>query len=925
MVNSLSWSKVLWNILLLNYIQMMTSKKCFVTSGMNSDSHPSNFKPSESNAFSSFRSKYGAASPHAAVSNATNPKPNAAAGFRREDERSCNGKIPRSPDTAKYDMAIPAVPLRSVPIDAMKRKPKKPASSHGNDHDEGQKNAKTCSNTVNQEDDLWKQEVDKLEVVIAEAKEFIHLLDAKYSTPITFPAVEDLRKDPVVESKDQHSSLNSDAFPLHTSIDQRLSRKRLKVGSGVSVVVQAENATGTETMPEDDDGDEVSLLSRAEWIASQLRVNRKDKHVNKHQGVNIVDFIDPVYVATEADQPGGRFPKCDLTGTKCSDLQGNGSMEPGECSPISEGEQYDDASKMFPDEDEASVTYSINNGHACLENHKEFVNLEIVQHDDPRGRKVMEALKLFKEEYNKVSQDHECTPRDGKIMKGPHFIAAERVKAKGMNFSPDKPFGHIPGIEIGDEFSFRAELTIVGLNRQFTPGIDFVTLNGTQYATSVVNSGRYENKAEENDILIYYGQGGNPNVSVNVASDQSLREEILLCIIMNMGFPVRVIEKRKGPMESKTLGVNDKRDYVYVYDGLYKVNKYWYERGSKSSKWVYKFELQRLPGQPRVCGTHVELGKQIPATPVFDGDDAKLGKYTQAKDDHESMQEKENLKVVNGMLGQQRRKQVPARDICVLDDISQGKENFKVCAMNRMDDDHPPPFTYTTNVVYPRWHWRSEPVGCDCIDGCADSVQCPCVKKNGGEIPYTEKGRLMKANTDRVIHECGPSCKCPPTCMNRVSQGGLRFQLEIFKTKSMGWGVRSRNYMEPGSFICEYIGELLDENEADKRIGKDEYLFDICHGKSQEDDFALDAAKFGNVGRFINHSCDPNVFAQKVFHDHDDERMPHIMFFAGKRIPPGQELMYDYNYTKGRVRDANGKIKRKACSCGSRKCTGRLY
>ncbi|XP_047964200.1 histone-lysine N-methyltransferase, H3 lysine-9 specific SUVH5-like [Salvia hispanica] len=334
---------------------------------------------------------------------------------------------------------------------------------------------------------------------------------------------------------------------------------------------------------------------------------------------------------------------------------------------------------------------------------------------------------------------------------------------------------------------------------------------------------------------------------------------------MEKAFPVRVIRKRK-----------ENRRYVYVYDGLYKVNKYWGEKDTQNCKLVYKFELQRLPGQPRIR-VIADCYKPSPG------------------------------KRRNNVKG---RKQVTG--ICLLNDVSQGKENYKVRARNGVDDDRPPPFTYTTSVVYRHLDWISVPVGCDCVNGCSNSVQCPCVKKNGGEIPYGEKGLLMEPWTNGTVHECGPLCKCPPSCKNRVSQHGPSIQLEIFKTKSIGWGVRSRNYIMPGSFICEYIGEILSESEANE----DEYLFDIYHG----DGFSLDAAKCGNIGRFINHGCDPNVFPQEVLYDHDDKRMPHIMFFAQKRIPPWQELMYDYNYMK--VRDGN--IKRKACHCGSHKCKGWL-
>ncbi|KAL3039521.1 hypothetical protein AAZX31_01G191200 [Glycine max] len=89
--------------------------------------------------------------------------------------------------------------------------------------------------------------------------------------------------------------------------------------------------------------------------------------------------------------------------------------------------------------------------------------------------------------------------------------------------------------------------------------------------------------------------------------------------------------------------------------------------------------------------------------------------------------------------------------------------------------------------------------------------------------------------------------------------------------------------------------------------------------------FTIDAAQFGNLGRFINHSCSPNLIAQNVLYDHHDTRMPHIMFFAADNIPPLQELTYDYNYEIDQVRDSDGNIKKKYCYCGSVDCTGRMY
>ncbi|KAL7243384.1 hypothetical protein ACSBR1_015726 [Camellia fascicularis] len=64
---------------------------------------------------------------------------------------------------------------------------------------------------------------------------------------------------------------------------------------------------------------------------------------------------------------------------------------------------------------------------------------------------------------------------------------------------------------------------------------------------------------------------------------------------------------------------------------------------------------------------------------------------------------------------------------------------------------------------------------------------------------------------------------------------------------------------------------------------------------------------------------------ENVLYDHEDKKMPHIMFFAAENIPPLQELTYHYNYSVDEIRDSNDNIKKKNCYCGSEECTGRTY
>ncbi|XP_078480213.1 histone-lysine N-methyltransferase SETDB1-B-like isoform X4 [Lampetra planeri] len=83
--------------------------------------------------------------------------------------------------------------------------------------------------------------------------------------------------------------------------------------------------------------------------------------------------------------------------------------------------------------------------------------------------------------------------------------------------------------------------------------------------------------------------------------------------------------------------------------------------------------------------------------------------------------------------------------------------------------------------------------------------------------------------------------------------------------------------------------------------------------------YIIDAKLIGNLGRYLNHSCSPNLFVQNVFVDTHDLRFPWVAFFASKRIRAGTELTWDYSYEVGSVPG-----KELLCYCGSTECRGRL-
>lgn len=488
-----------------------------------------------------------------------------------------------------------------------------------------------------------------------------------------------------------------------------------------------------------------------------------------------------------------------------------------------------------------------------------------VKATDSRKR-MMLALNLFHRILMKVRESKGNSEKRSNAYGKIDSIAVKLFfEQEKWAFVP-KQVGSVPGVEIGDKFECRAELQVVGLHHQRICGIDYMERDGKVLATSIVCSGRYENNMTSFGSLIYSGEGGNPSVGCKQIIDQKLeRGNLALRNSKEAGVPVRVIYRLKIPKASTYIGVSGRKLHndILVYDGLYLVDSYLQVRG-QLGKLVFQFSLKRVVGQ---------------ANPI---------------------QEK--------FLSWGRSSEI-RREIVCANDITQGKENIPIRCKNAIDEEKPPKFDYITSVIYPELCDAPMPHACDCIMGCESSKMCACLVKNGGSIPYDSASRIVTSNP--VIYECTPYCKCSFSCTNRVTQRGISFNLEVFRTKFKRWGVRSRSYIRSGSFVCEYIGEVLRDKEVEKRIN-DTYRHFSCEdgsthllsysqaGTSDADNFTIDATSHGNIGRFIGHSCFPNLCSRYVLYDHVDEKVPHIMLFAIKDIPALRELTIDYSYTLGK-------------------------
>jgi len=100
----------------------------------------------------------------------------------------------------------------------------------------------------------------------------------------------------------------------------------------------------------------------------------------------------------------------------------------------------------------------------------------------------------------------------------------------------------------------------------------------------------------------------------------------------------------------------------------------------------------------------------------------------------------------------------------------------------------------------------------------------------------------------------------------------------ISKRSYAGLGLFAGEYIAKKDFIIEYVGEIIDKKESDRRGGK--YLFETSKNR------VIDGKDRSNKARYINHSCNPNCEVRI-------ER-GHINVYAIKDIALGEELGYDY-------------------------------
>jgi hypothetical protein len=148
--------------------------------------------------------------------------------------------------------------------------------------------------------------------------------------------------------------------------------------------------------------------------------------------------------------------------------------------------------------------------------------------------------------------------------------------------------------------------------------------------------------------------------------------------------------------------------------------------------------------------------------------------------------------------------------------------------------------------------------------------------------------------------------------LTKLWQRGQSDYCEVRGSSIHGRGVYATKAISSGTRVIEYVGELIDKKESDRRAWKqmakaeengDAAVYIFTLNKRWD----IDGSVGWNTARLINHSCDPNCEAwiegRRVF------------LYSLRDIAQGEELTFDYGFDVDCYEDH-------PCRCGAVNCIG---
>eukprot|EP01122_Echinamoeba_exundans_P010677 TRINITY_DN4048_c0_g2_i2.p1 TRINITY_DN4048_c0_g2~~TRINITY_DN4048_c0_g2_i2.p1 ORF type:complete len:613 (-),score=127.29 TRINITY_DN4048_c0_g2_i2:38-1798(-) len=185
-----------------------------------------------------------------------------------------------------------------------------------------------------------------------------------------------------------------------------------------------------------------------------------------------------------------------------------------------------------------------------------------------------------------------------------------------------------------------------------------------------------------------------------------------------------------------------------------------------------------------------------------------------------------------------------------------------------------------------------------------DVIVCECKLK-----PDQTEGCTVGCLNRVLLVECvGEYCPCGEKCANRRFQLMQYAPIRPVEAGGKGWGIVATARIPKGTFVIEYVGEVIDSEELEDRAEtyiNDKHFYFLTLDANE----CIDARRKGNWARFINHSCDPNCQTQKWMVNGEVR----IGIFTMRDVLEGEELTFDYQFERFGS-------KKQRCLCGSANC-----